>query len=31
MTVGETYYGELLLGPPTAPTALKIPIQITRS
>ena len=31
MVVGETYFGELLLGPPTAPTALKVPIQITRN
>ena len=31
MTVGQTYFGELLLGPPTAPTALKVPIQITRN
>ena len=31
MTVGQTYFGELLLGPPTAPTALTVPIQITRN
>lgn len=31
MTVGQTYFGELLLGPPTAPTALKVPISITRN
>ena len=31
MTAGQTYFGELLLGPPTAPTALKVPIQITRN
>ena len=31
MTVGESYFGELLLGPPTAPTALKVPIKITRN
>jgi hypothetical protein len=31
MTAGQTYFGELLLGPPTAPTALQVPIQITRT
>jgi hypothetical protein len=31
MTAGQTYFGELLLGPPTAPTALKVPIEITRT
>lgn len=31
MTVGEEYFGELLLGPPTAPTALQVPIVITRT
>jgi hypothetical protein len=30
MLVGDTYFGEILLGPPTAPTALRIPVQITR-
>jgi hypothetical protein len=30
MVVGETYFGELLLGPPTAPSALKVPIRIDR-
>ncbi len=30
MVVGESYFGELLLGPPTAPTALTIPIKLTR-
>lgn len=30
MTAGETYFGELQLGPPSAPTALSVPIQITR-
>jgi Subtilase family len=30
MTVGEDYFGELLLGPPSAPTAMKVPIEITR-
>lgn len=31
MVVGEGYFGELLLGPPAAPTALTVPIQITRN
>jgi hypothetical protein len=31
MTVGQTYNGELLLGPPSAPTALKVPVSITRT
>ena len=31
MTVGQSYFGELLLGPPTAPSALKVPIKITRN
>ncbi len=31
MTVGQSYFGELLLGPPTAPTALKVPIKINRN
>ncbi|MFI7064595.1 hypothetical protein ACIBL3_26630 [Kribbella sp. NPDC050124] len=30
MTPGQTYNGELLLGPATAPTALSVPIKITR-
>jgi hypothetical protein len=30
MAPGEDYFGELLLGPPSAPTALVVPIQITR-
>jgi hypothetical protein len=30
MVAGETYFGEVLLGPPTAPTALKVPITIRR-
>ncbi|TDD60435.1 hypothetical protein E1263_10930 [Kribbella antibiotica] len=30
MTVGQTYTGELLLGPTTAPSALSVPIKITR-
>jgi hypothetical protein len=31
MVPGETYFGELLLGPTTAPSALSVPISITRS
>lgn len=31
MTAGQTYFGELLLGPPTAPSALSVPIEITRT
>jgi hypothetical protein len=31
MTSGQTYKGELLLGPPSAPTALSVPIRITKS
>jgi hypothetical protein len=30
MTAGQTYFGELQLGPTSAPTALTVPIQITR-
>jgi hypothetical protein len=30
MTSGQTYNGELLLGPTTAPSALSVPIKITR-
>jgi hypothetical protein len=30
MTPGSEYHGELLLGPPTAPSALSVPITITR-
>jgi len=30
MTPGQTYNGELLLGPTTAPSALSVPIKITR-
>ena len=30
MTPGQTYNGELLLGPTTAPAALSVPIKITR-
>lgn len=31
MTSGQTYKGELLLGPPSAPFALSVPIAITKS
>ncbi len=31
MTSGESYFGELVLGPPSAPTALKVPIMITKT
>jgi hypothetical protein len=31
MTAGQDYFGELLLGPPTAPTALSVPIKISRT
>jgi len=31
MTAGQSYFGELLLGPNEAPAALKIPIKITKS
>jgi len=31
MVSGEEYFGELLLGPTTAPSALTVPISITRS
>ncbi|MFW6092133.1 MAG: hypothetical protein ACODAF_09620, partial [Actinomycetota bacterium] len=30
MTPGEDYFGELLLGPPSAPSALSVPITISR-
>jgi hypothetical protein len=30
MTSGQSYFGELLLGPKTAPTAFSVPIQIDR-
>lgn len=30
MTAGEDYFGELLLGPPSAPTALSVPITVHR-
>jgi len=31
MTAGQTYLGELLLGPPSAPRALSVPIEIGRA
>ena len=31
MTAGQDYFGELLLGPPSAPNALKVPIEISRT
>ena len=31
MVVGQTYLGEILIGPPSAPTALRIPVEITRT
>jgi len=31
MTAGQGYFGELLLGPPSAPTALTVPIRISRT
>ncbi|HEY6697340.1 MAG TPA: hypothetical protein VIZ67_03880, partial [Acidimicrobiales bacterium] len=31
MTAGQDYFGELLLGPPSAPTALTVPIRISRT
>jgi hypothetical protein len=31
MTAGQSYLGELLLGPPAAPTAMTVPVQITRT
>ena len=31
MTPGQSYFGELLLGPSAAPAALNVPIRITRS
>jgi hypothetical protein len=30
MVDGEDYFGELLLGPPSAPTALAVPIKVTK-
>ena len=31
MTVGEEYFGEILMGPTVAPTALRVPVSITRT
>jgi hypothetical protein len=31
MTAGQGYFGELLLGPDSAPTALRVPITIHRN
>ncbi len=31
MTAGQDYFGELLLGPPAAPSALTVPITISRT
>jgi Subtilase family len=31
MTAGQDYFGELLLGPTAAPTALTVPVKITRT
>lgn len=31
MVVGQTYFGEILLGPPSAPAALRVPVEITRT
>lgn len=31
MVVGETYFGEILMGPDVAPSALRIPVAITRT
>jgi hypothetical protein len=31
MTAGQSYFGELQLGPPSAPAALSVPIRINRS
>jgi hypothetical protein len=31
MTAGQDYFGELMIGPPTAPTALSVPIKISRT
>jgi hypothetical protein len=30
MTPGEDYFGELLIGPPSAPSALSVPVTIHR-
>jgi hypothetical protein len=31
MTAGQDYFGELLLGPSSAPAALSVPVKISRS
>ena len=31
MTAGQSYVGELLLGPPAAPTAMTVAVQISRT
>jgi hypothetical protein len=31
MTAGQDYFGELLLGPAAAPTAMTVPVKITRT
>ena len=31
MTAGQDHFGELQLGPPTAPSALSVPIKIYRN
>ena len=31
MEDGASYFGELLLGPPSAPTALAVPIEVTKT
>lgn len=31
MTAGQSYFGEILLGPTVAPTAMRVPVKITRS
>ena len=28
---GQTYLGELLLGPPSAPTAITVPVEVTKT
>ena len=30
MTAGQDYFGELLLGPPSAPTAFSVPVTVRR-
>jgi hypothetical protein len=31
MTAGQDYFGEILLGPTSAPSALTVPIKISRT